>query len=160
MKERREHVEFEASTGTPVHIQPVRFRYGEALDAATTDWSTHEDAITLTSEDGSDLDFNQTAFAGPLSYAGVTYDHPGQSLYVVGNTTGPWVSSSDPGGQVYKITGLSTNTWNVQRLTTGGRRYPASNGTFGRLQVARFGSVVVLARVSSTTTPVQIIRLE
>lgn len=132
---------------------PIRLRYGQAIDANnTTSWTTYTDDITLTSSDGSHSDFNATNLKdqGPnttLYAAGVGYDHATETIYIVPNLTG---------GNVYRITGIATNTWTTEKLGNHAVLENCGNGTFDRVQLCVKGSHKFLIRVSSTTTRTQI----
>ena len=146
MRERRETFSFSAGGSR------VRVRYGAALDASATNWSSYSDNITLTSSDGSHADFNGTTLtdSANLCAAGSGYDHATQTLYLMGNTVG---------GQLYKITGLSTNTWNVEKVAGTGALRTAAQGAYGRVRMATFSGKLFLLRVSGTTHPLQVMRI-
>jgi hypothetical protein len=146
LRERRETFSFSAGGSR------VRVRYGAALDANATDWAAYSDNITLTSSDGSHTDFNGTTLADSanLCAAGSGYDHATQTLHLMGNTVG---------GQLYKITGLSTNTWNVEKVAGTGALRTAPQGAYGRVRMATFAGKKFLLRVSGTTHPLQVMRI-
>lgn len=130
----------------------TRIRYGQAIDAAATVWNTYTDAITLTSADGSHLDFNLTNLtdAAQLCAAGNVYDHDTQTLYLQGNLVG---------GFCYKVTGLSGNTWTTEKMAGTGALKKCDNNTYGRMRMARLAGTKLLIRVSAIGDPVQVMRI-
>lgn len=152
LRERREEVSFTQAAGFS------RMRYGQAIDAAATDWNAYQDAITLTSADGSHSDFNTTnlsenttvALEGMFTSCGSVYDHATQTLYVQGNKVG---------SQLYKITGLSGNTWTTQKLAGTGALELCTRGTYGRMRLATLGGKKVIIRVSSVRSKPQVMRI-
>jgi hypothetical protein len=145
LRERREQVSF---FGGGV----VRMRYGQAIDSGASNWTPFHESIQLQSSDGSHLDFNATALrdSGPLSNAGMHYDHDAGCL---------WVQANPLGGMLYRIDGLDGPRWTVRRQVGTGALQPAGHGTWGRFRVARFGTVKLALRVTSTTQPAQVMRL-
>ncbi|MBI3367580.1 MAG: hypothetical protein HY021_03755, partial [Burkholderiales bacterium] len=160
MRERREYVSFSAAA-----IR--RVQYGQAIDltgsgaagltyngrpVASNDWTPFVQTITLTSSDGSHADFNAATLAddGVLSSAGVHYDHADACL---------WIQANNAGGQLYKVTGLSGALWSVQKVAGTAARYGTFRGTYGRFRVATIGGVKLAMRVTSTTDPIQVMRL-
>lgn len=146
LRERRESFSFSAAVKT-------RVRYGQALDAAAIDWTAYIDDITLTSADGSHADFNATNFAmnATLCAPGVVYDHAAQTIYILPNATDL---------PAYRITGLAGNTWTIEKMADSTKALRNNvNGTYGRVRMAMLGGKKVLLRVSSTTAPVQVMRI-
>ena len=148
IRERREHFGFYAYSGLP----KTRVRYGAALDAGETNWAPYSDDITLTSTDGSHLDFNNANLmtGGDLYGAGSAYDPDTETLYIQGSVAG---------NLLYKITGIASNTWASEKIAGTGVLTTAVNGTFGRLRMATLGGKKVLVRVSSTLDKPQVMRI-
>lgn len=151
MRERREEVLFGSSTPF------LRVRYGEAIDATASNWSSYTDTITLTSSDGSHSDFSSSNLKGgadggtdKLYAAGFHYDHAAACIWILGNNSGD---------QLYKLTDLSGSTWTVEKIAGTGVRYTQNHGHFGRFRVATIGAVKMAMRVSGTTHPLQVMRL-
>jgi hypothetical protein len=141
MPHRREFVVLSGTANT-------RCRYGQAFDSNNRNsWRTYHDTITLTSSDGSHLDFanrglwTDTGTGGSLFAAGGTYDHWGNCI---------WVQSNHQGGTLYKITGLNSNSWTVSRVTGAAALTASKNGTYHRCQVIYKGAATCLLRASST----------
>ena len=130
----------------------MRVRHGQAIDAGAANWTPYHDAVELQSEDGSHLDFDAAALrdSGPLSNAGMHYDHDAGCL---------WVQAHPLGGLLYRIDGFDGSRWTVRRHAGTGALQPAGHGTWGRFRVARFGTVKLALRVTSTTQPTQVMRL-
>lgn len=130
----------------------TRLRYGQAIDSASAVWDAYFDTITLTSSDGSHSEFNSTNLSvnGKLGQAGFCYDHPTQTLYLV-----PAIA----GSEIYKISGIAGATWTVQKLVVSGSMRPSYKGLYGRCRIANISGKKVLVRVSSTTAPIQVMRL-
>lgn len=151
MPERRECVAISGKTGE----QAVRMRYGAALDAGSTNWVSYNDVITLTSVNGTDhLDLDAANFAGSsgakFQGAGIDYDHATGTI---------WMQSNGVGESLYRITGISTNTWTVYKVPTSAATRTSINGTFGRFRVIYHGSVLMAYRVSGVSHPLQAMRL-
>lgn len=146
LPERREEFSFQGSS------LRNRMRYGEAIDASATNWTAYGDAITLTSFDDSHLDFNSTTLVDGalMNSAGVCYDHATETIYIVPNTVG---------GLLYKITGLDGNTWTTEKISGTGMLTGAGHGTYGRARLATFAGKKFLVRITSTTTPVEVMRI-
>lgn len=146
LSERREEVCFRYGGSR------VRLRYGQAIDANATDWTPYFDTITLTSSDGSHLDFNDTNqdANAKLGQPGFCYDHVTGALYLV---------SSTAGGEVYKLTGIASNTWNVEKMVGTGVRRVSYKGAYGRTRLATVAGKKVLIRVATTTTPIEVMRI-
>lgn len=153
MPERREW----ASLGVSLR---TRIRVGAAIDANASDWSssTYSDSITLTSSDGSHNDFNATNLdedtrpVGFLCGAGAVYDHAAGCVWVTANTTA---------GRLYRITGIATNTWSVERFDSVVPRYSEA-GTlqnYHRFALAAIGAAKVLIRVTGVDHPIQVLRI-
>lgn len=157
---------FDSTAGVP---KAFRVRSGQALDAggggSNTNWSNYTDTITLTSSDGSLADFNSSTFhdntifyppwttphVGNLASCGTHYDAAADCIYIQGN---------EVGSKMYKVTGLFTNTWNVETLPGVAALSLASQFTFGRFRAFTFSNGVTLGfRVTWTTAPIEIIRL-
>jgi hypothetical protein len=144
MQERRECVSFAATT--------VRVRYGAAMDSGNTDWTSYHDVITLTGPDAADFsagnffDLNTNM----LNAGGASYDHEAGCIWVAGNRAGDGL---------YKVTGINTNTWTVTKVA--GVTWPTScgQGTFGKFVVFKRGIYTLAMRVSSTTNPIEVVRL-
>lgn len=147
LPERRECVSFAGNQAAQ------RLRYGQAIDAATTTWTSYQDAITLTGTDAADFSSTNLLDTGTneLCGGGAHYDHTNACIWACGNKVG---------SSVYKITGLSTNTWTVTKVASGAVLTQSSQGTFGRFRVGRIGGVDVGIRISSVDAPIEIIRLE
>ena len=139
----------------------TRVRVGAASDASASDFSAYTDAIVLSSSDGSHNDFNSSNLAqssdgkgnGILADAGAHYDAGAGCI---------WICPNYAEAPMYRISGISSNTWTVSRLAsttaplmTGG----CTNGTFGRFRVADINGVKVGLRVSGKDEPMQVVRL-
>ena len=149
LRERREMVSFAGNQAA------TRVRYGQAVDAAATDWTAYHDAIALTSANGTDhLDFNATNLQDTgtnlLCAAGAHYDHGAGCI---------WVQANTAGGHLYKITGIAGATWTVLKVAGIGALTAAGQGTFGRFRVATIGTTKIGIRVTGTATPLQVVRL-
>jgi hypothetical protein len=146
LEERREQV---AIFGNAAGL---RVKYGAAIDANATDWSSFHEPITLSSSDGSHLDFNRTHLTddGMLSNAGVHYDHESACI---------WLQANTQGGALYRLDGVHTDTWTVSKQKSVAALWSSPHGTWGRFRVARFRSAHIALRVSGTTHPLQILRL-
>jgi hypothetical protein len=149
--QRREVVNFS-------NTHKIRVRYGDAVDAGVpNDWANFTDKITLTSTDGSHLDFDQAgiysdASGGNAMYAaGFAYDALCECL---------WFVTNNIGGKTYKITGLDGNTWRTERIMGAENLTRSINGTFGRLQVSNRGDVSTLVRVTSVPGYVEVMRVQ
>jgi hypothetical protein len=136
----------------------IRVRYGQAVDAGIPDnWAAYSDTITLTSLDGSHLDFNEVDvfrddnFAHTMYAAGFAYDPVDDCL---------WVTTNHVGGASYKITGLNGNTWTTQRVVGAANLTRALNGTYGRMQVTTRGGATCLIRVPSVPGYTEIMRVK
>lgn len=138
----------------------VRIRAGEAIDHVVAnsfgqkDWAAYMDAVTFTSDDGSHADFSAAAMAddGPLCDAGVHYDHAAACI---------WYQGCHVGSPLYKITQLDSRTsWKTQKIAGTGARYKAYHGTYGRFAVATLYGVKLALRVSGTTQPLQVMRID
>ncbi len=149
LRERRECVSLAgASSG-------VRVRYGQAVDAGATDWTSYHNAITLTSLNGVDhLDFNSANLldgASPkLCAAGTWYEHANETLWVQGNQVGDFL---------YRITGIASNTWTVEKVAGTGALVSAGVGTYSKFAGGVRGFVTVAFRITGTDDQVQVIRL-
>jgi hypothetical protein len=142
MPQRREYVVLSGTANT-------RCRYGQALDSGSAGpWSAFHDRITLVFEDDSRAHFNNPAHwvlrtpSAPLFAAGGTFDFWGQCI---------WVQSNLAGGPLFKITGLDTNSWRVERVLGAAALTTNINGTYQRCQLFVKGAARCLLRVSSTT---------
>lgn len=157
LRERREHVYFSGDQ------RAHRIRHGQMIDAGSSNWDSYTDLITLTSTDGSHLDFNSNAFfnndvfyppvpgASNFTVFGAAYDHDTQAIYVAPNYTG---------SRMYKITGLNTSAWNVEKLPVGtGVLSSQAHQTNGRFRIATVSGVKIAVRVSSTTRQTEVCRL-
>lgn len=149
LRQRREFVVFSGDAAAK------RVRYGAAQDAGVTNIEPYIDSITLTSSDGSHADFAAAAYSdsggGAAFYAaGAAYDHELTCIFF---------KSCAVGGHLYKITGLSGNTWTTQRISTIGSAYRSLNGMFGKWRIALLGGVKVAIRVVGTTTNTLVTRL-
>lgn len=148
LRERREHVSF---TGDQ---RAVRVRYGQAIDAGTTDWTAFHDVIQLESSDGSHLDFNAKNLLDDdtnlLCAAGTHHDAAAGCIWIQGNPAG---------SGLYKVTGLDGSRWTVSRISGATALTTSINGTYGRLKVAVFGNQRLALRVSGTEAPVEVMRL-
>lgn len=143
LRERREAVSLGRTT-------KMRVRYGQAMDAAATSWTSYYDAITLTGAGAADFTNTNLTENGYLAQAGAHYDHAAGCI---------WVQGNDVGSQLYQITGIATNTWTVTKIAGTGARYRPTNLTYGRFKVATIGGVKLAMRVSSTTDPLQVMRI-
>jgi len=155
IEERRECFGFYGAmvnNGTQPMLHFTRARYGQAIDAGDKAWSKYCDTITLTSDDGSHLDFSveNLTMSGPLFGAGNVYDADTATLYIQGSTVG---------APLYKVTGLDGNTWTTQKIHGAEALTESRNGVYGRMRLARLGGEKVILRVSSVTDPVQVMRL-
>jgi hypothetical protein len=149
MRERREVVSFWGNQNA------TRIRYGQAVDAGATDWSAYCDVITLTGAGAADFTSANLEDTGEnlLSQTAGAYDH-------YENITGAiWLQANTLGGQLYKITGIGTNTWTVTKIAGTGALVTGFRGTYGRFQVASVGGTKFALRVTSTTGQLQIMRL-
>ncbi len=142
MPQRRENVVLSGSANT-------RFRYGQALDSgAPGPWGAFHDRIMLESADGSHAIFHNPAQwltqtpNPPLFAAGGTFDFWGQCI---------WVQTNLAGGPLFKITGLDSNRWQVERVAGVAALTSNINGTYQRCQLFVKGAARCLLRVSSTT---------
>lgn len=144
-------------------VTAVRYRLSQAADALATNLGSYVDNITLVGPDAADFSAaaleEETPVQGDLWEAGVAYDHQTETVWIVPNR------ANKP---IYRITGLSTNTWTVTKVTTAptlslsaqaGSNNDKSNGTYGRVRCFRIGGVPFLIRVSSTTTFAEVLRL-
>lgn len=129
-----------------------RIRYGQALDEGfATNWSNYFDAITLTSSDGSHADFSAAKMIqGDLSNSGCEYDHTTGAIYIQPNQSGT---------QLYKITGIATNTWNVQKIGGSNSLSLSENGAYGKFRILTLGGKKVIVRVTLTTGYVEVMRI-
>lgn len=146
LRERREQVSlFGNATG-------IRVRHGQALDAKASNWTSYHDRLSLSSSDGAHLDFNPTSLAddGELANAGMHYDAARSCL---------WVQSNAENGALYRIDGLEGNNWRVSKQLGPAALLGHPHGTWGRFRLARLGGTDVALRLSSTTDPVQVLRL-
>ncbi|MCV2364576.1 hypothetical protein LNV23_14070 [Paucibacter sp. DJ1R-11] len=146
MRERREQVSiFGDAMG-------VRLRHGQALDAKASNWTSYHERLSLSSTDGSHLDFNSISLAddGPLANAGLQYDHARACL---------WVQSNAKDGGLYRIDGLDGTNWRVSRQAGPAALAGAGHGSWGRFRLARLGEKDIALRVSSTTERLQVLRL-
>ena len=150
MPHRREFVILSGSANT-------RCRYGQAFDSnLRSSWSGFNDTITLTSSDGSHLTFADPALwrdqtpNTALYAAGGTYDHWGNCI---------WVQTNLQGGSLYKISGLSGNTWTVSRVLGAAALSTSKNGTYHRCQTIVRGTATCLMRASSTTSWPEVCRV-
>lgn len=151
LTERRECVSISGASGAAA----VRMRYGQAIDAGVTDWTSYHDTITLTSVNGTDHQDLSTAnfqdvLASPLQAAGIDYDHATQTIWMCGNLVG---------GALYRITGIATNTWTVYKVPGVSATRRSMNGTFGRFRALNQGGTLMAYRVSGTSHPLQAMRL-
>lgn len=146
LRERRESVSWNGNA--TAH----RVRYGQALDANASTWSSYIDTVTLTSADGSHSDFSSANMTGdsPLGAPGFAYDADTATLYVQG---------SYAGNLLYKITGLDGNTWTVEKLNGTGALTRSINGTYGRMRLVDMAGHKFLVRIASTTMPIEVMRL-
>lgn len=152
LRERREEVSF-AQGGTL-----SRMRYGQAIDAAATNWSAYQDVITLTSTDGSHADFSasnlsqnpEVALEGIFCSNSGVYDHATQTLYIQGNKAG---------SSLYKLTGLSGNTWTTEKMAGTAALATCIRGTHNRMRLANLGGKRVLIRLSSVRGMPQVMRI-
>ncbi len=164
LRERREYVWFSGNQ------KAFRVRYGQAIDAgnlASRNWNSVTDTITLSSSDGSHLDFNSTTLfdttvTGDMSHetnwlcsAGTHFDASADAaagcIYVQANKAGT---------ALYRITGIAGSTWQVQKLAGTAALSDASHYTFGRFRVAHLAGGAKLAlRVTTTTGPLEVMRL-
>ncbi len=153
MVARRECVSFSGASGA----QAVRMRYGDAHDAGATNWQPYMQTITLTSSDGSHTDFSTANFTFPGAelpskfFAATPVHDP------VNNCL--WMQGNEVGDALYRITGLDSATWTTQRFNAVTATRRCINGTYGRFVALQFGAVTLGVRISSTSAPVQIVRL-
>lgn len=153
IEERRECFGFYGHEGKSAQkLYYHRARYGEAIDAGSRHWAKYCDKIQLSSTDASHLDFTAAALqmSGSLFSAGNVYDVDTDTLYIQG---------SNVGAPLYKVTGLSGNTWTTQKIPGAKALTFSRNGVYGRMRLARLGGEKVILRVSSVTDPVQVMRL-
>jgi hypothetical protein len=150
MRQRREFVSFAKDQSA------TRVRYGQAIDSGNqADWSAYHDAITLQSSDGSHLDFSAANFLDQtsvnlLTSAGAAYDPFNDVI---------WIQANHAGSGLYEISGLNGKVWTTRRIVGASAPTTSRNGTFGRFQVFKVGTVKLAMRVTSTTSPVEVIRL-
>ncbi len=142
LPQRREFVVLSGSANT-------RCRYGAALDSGSAGpWGAFHDAISLSSEDGSHHFFNNPAHwvlqtpSAPLFAAGGSFDAAGRCI---------WVQSNLAGGPLFKLTGIESTQWRVERVPGVAAITSNINGTYQRCQVFSKGAARCLLRVSSTT---------
>lgn len=143
---------------SPAHGKYNRVRYGQAIDAATKNWTAYIDDVTLTSANGTDhLDFNAAniqagAPSSALTDAGAQYDAAANCIWIVPNIAGK---------PMYKLTGFDAgNVITVLKLPSSTTPLHNSlNGTYGRFRIATIGGVKIGVRVSGHTVPAQVIRL-
>lgn len=155
LPERREVFGFYGSNSNGL-LTFRRGRYGQAIDAAASNWGLYVNSITLTSSDGSHLDFNRdnlqsdTTPGGYLYGAASIYDHSTETLYIQGVTVG---------SLMYKVTGIATNTWTTEYVAGTGALEWSNNGVFGRMRMATLGGKKVMIRVSAVNTRTQVMRI-
>ncbi len=153
MASRRECVSISGVSGA----QAVRMRYGAAHDAGATNWQPYMQVITLTSSDGSHTDFTPANFTDPggeqpSKFFGATPAHD-----PVNNCL--WMQGNEVGDALYRITGIDSSTWTTRRFNAVTATRRCINGTYGRFAALQFGAVTLGVRISSTSAPVQVIRL-
>lgn len=170
MRERRQVVwfTFDFANGVP---KAHRIRSGQALDSAggsvNTNWTNFTDTITLTFSGDAGSAFTQSAFTDYtallsgvpqgtpqesfLSSCGTHYDHDLNCIFIRPNNAG---------AKLYKVTGLDTNTWNIETVPGPSALTLSYLFSFGRYRHYTFENGVKLsARITSTTSPVQICRI-
>jgi hypothetical protein len=154
MRERREVVFFAGDQAAK------RIRYGEAIDASAADWTAYTDTITLTGAGAADFtstNLDDTS-ESLLSQTSGSYDH--YENRTSDTATGAiWLQAKPAGGQLYKITGLDTNTWTVTKIAGTGALVTGGRGTYGRFVVASVGGTKFALRVTSHTGQLEIMRL-
>lgn len=130
----------------------IRVRHGQALDAQASNWTTYHEPLSLSSSDGSHLDFNPSTLAddGALANAGMHYDHSRACI---------WVQSNAKDGGLYRIDGLEGPNWRVSRQAGPAALLGHQHGTWGRFRIARLAGADVAIRLSSTTEALQVLRL-
>ncbi len=130
----------------------TRIRYGAAQEAATPTWDTYVDAVTLSGPGAADFTAANLEDSGEslLSQGGAHYLHSRQEMYVAPNSKG---------ADLYRITGLDTDTWTVAKLTNTGLLTSSQRGTYGRFVVFEYSGAVIGLRVSSVDNPIEVIRL-
>ena len=144
LRERRE--EFSIAYGAS-----VRIRYGQAIDASATNWASYADDITLTSSDGSHLDFSSAALNNStFTQCGKAYDHATGTLYLVPNVAG---------AAIYKITGLSGNTWTIEKIAGTSTLAASVNHVYGRCVLIAAQGRKFLVQITSKDVPMQITRV-
>jgi hypothetical protein len=155
MRERREIVSFWGNQNA------TRIRYGAAIDAGATDWTAYCDTITLTGAGAADFtsaNLQDQSGGNVLSQTAGAYDHyEDRTSATAGGAI--WLQGNTLGSQLYKITGLSTNSWTVTKIAGTGALASGVAGTYGRFQVASIGGTKFALRVTSTTGQLQIMRL-
>lgn len=130
------------------------------------------DVITLTSADGSHLELQdlerQRDFGGAAGFIdGVTGDMhcPGVVHDTARNCV--WIWGNQVGGMVYKLTGINTTSWTVEKIpgtaslqaNVGVTFAKEGHGSFGRLGLWESGSAFGLVRVDKVDDLAQIVRL-
>jgi hypothetical protein len=144
MQERRECVSFAFTT--------TRVRYGAAMDAGASDWTAYTDTITLVGAGAADFVSGNFADGGTnmLNGAGARYDAAAGCIWVMGNRAGD---------QLYKVTGISTNTWTVTKIAGTGALTACGQGTFGKFAIFDRGGAKMALRVSSTSNAIEAMRI-
>jgi hypothetical protein len=145
MPERGEMVSFAAVT--------TRVRYGAAEDSAEASWTMFHEVITLTGAGASDFaPDNLVDLAGSLlSQGGGHYLHSTGEIFVAPNVAGR---------ELYRITGVDTLTWNVERIAGTALLTSSVNATYGRFVVFERGGATLAMRISSVDNPIEVIRLQ
>jgi len=70
------------------------------------------------------------------------------------------VQANDAGTRLYKITGLATNTWTVEKLaSTTAALTNTAQFTFGRFRIADLFGTKLAIRVASVTGPLEVLRI-
>ncbi len=132
----------------------TRVRYGDAETADASDWTSYHEIITLTGPGAVDFTVEALNDAGTaanlLSQGGAHYLHSAGEI---------WVCPVPVGKPLYRVTGLSSATWNVEKLAGSETLTPSGTSTYGRFVVYDMAGVKIGLRVSSTSNPIEVIRL-
>jgi hypothetical protein len=133
--------------------QTTRVRYGAAQDAADDDWSSFHDVITLAGSGAIDFSADNLVDASGslLSQGGAHYLHSTGEVFVAPNLAGR---------ELYRVTGVDTNTWNVEPMVGTALLTTSTNGTYGRFVVFERGGVKVAIRLSSVDNPIEVMHVQ
>jgi hypothetical protein len=135
-----------------VCTKPIKVRYGKAEDDQAKDWTNYCEAISLTgnTEDFTEKNFADTG-ANLLSQCGAHYLHGAKEI---------WVCPNLKAAELYRITDIDKNSWSVERIAGTGILTPGGAGTYGRFVVFEIHNTKIGMRISSTSEPIEVIRLK